>query len=47
VPAWAKPYVAACVREGIMAGSNGLIRPNETITRAEAVTILSRALDMD
>lgn len=44
VPAWARPYVAACVREGILTGSNGWLRPNDTITRAEAAVMIIRAL---
>jgi len=46
VPSWAVPYVAACVREGILTGSGGLLRPQATITRAEAATMLVRALDL-
>jgi len=44
IQTWAMPYVSACVRDGIMTGANGLLRPNDTITRAEAAAMLVRAL---
>jgi len=46
VPDWALPWVSACLREGIMMGSDGLLRPNDTITRAEAAAMAARALDL-
>ena len=38
-----KGYVAAAVKEGIINGSNGNIKPRTSITRAEACVILYRA----
>ncbi len=46
VQAWAVPYVSACLRDGIMTGSGGLIRPNDSITRAEASAMVVRALGL-
>ncbi len=39
---WAKGYMAAAMGSGILAGSDGYINPLSNITRAEAVTLLSR-----
>ncbi len=47
VQPWALPYVSACLREGILTGSNGRIRPDDTITRAEAAAMLVRALGLE
>jgi len=47
VPDWALPSVSACVREGIMTGSAGLLRPADTITRAEAAAMVARALQLE
>ncbi|MNO27134.1 Arabinogalactan endo-1,4-beta-galactosidase precursor [compost metagenome] len=45
IPAWAKDAVAAAKKLGIVSGRNGsLFAPNETATRAEAVTILMNLL---
>lgn len=46
IPSWAVPYMAACVREGVLTGSDGLLRPNDTITRTEAAAMLARALGL-
>jgi hypothetical protein len=45
IPAWAKDEVAAVKKLGIVSGRNGnLFAPNETATRAEAVTIIMNLL---
>lgn len=45
VPSWAKEAVAAVKELGIVSGRNGnLFAPNETATRAEAVTIIMNLL---
>lgn len=46
VQAWAVPYVSACLRDEIMTGAGELIRPNDTITRAEASAMVVRALGL-
>ena len=46
VPAWAVPFVGACVRDHILTGSDGFVRPNDTITRAEAAAMIVRALKL-
>lgn len=43
---WAVPYLSACLREGIMTGADGLLRPNATITRSEAAAMVVRALGL-
>lgn len=41
IPVWAQPYVAAVIKAGLMKGKgNNRFAPNETATRAEAVTLL-------
>lgn len=40
---WAYDYMAALEREKILVGSDGLIRPNDNITRAELAVLLNRA----
>ena len=40
---WAEPTVAACIQEGLVAGSNGKINPTAKLTRAEAVVLLERS----
>ncbi len=40
---WYASYVAYAVKGGIVQGDNGLFRPNDTITRAEASKIFVRA----
>ncbi len=45
IPKWARGAIAACVREGLMAGtSSGAFHPNANITRAEVMTVISRSL---
>lgn len=41
---WAKEAVAELSKHGIITGSNGMFRPLDNITRAEAAVILSRTL---
>jgi hypothetical protein len=40
VPSWAKNYVSVLVGQGVVSGSNGQLRPNATISRAEVAKIL-------
>ncbi len=40
---WAYDYMAALEREKVLVGSDGLIRPNDNITRAELAVLLNRA----
>ncbi len=45
VSGWARPYVNATVKAGLIKGdTGGTLRPNGTATRAEAATILLRML---
>ena len=48
---WSRRYVFALVNKGIIAGKSGdnkiLFSPKTTLTRAEAITILSRVLNLD
>lgn len=45
IPAWAKDAVAAVKKSGIVSGRNGnVFAPNETATRAEAVTFIMNLL---
>ncbi len=46
VPLWSLPYMSACLRDRIIRGDQGLIRPGDTITRAEAVVMIVRALGL-
>lgn len=39
---WAKSTVAACINEGLVAGSDGKINPTANITRAESVVLMDR-----
>ena len=40
---WAKAYVEGAIEEGYLGGdNNGYLNPTKNITRAEAVTVLSR-----
>lgn len=42
---WAEPYIAALAESGLISGDgNGMFRPEDPITRAEAVKIINRAL---
>ncbi len=41
---WAKNYITALGKKGIITGySDGMFRPDKTVTRAEAVTMINRA----
>lgn len=45
IPAWAEPYIAAAVDEGLMQGRGGnKFAPNEYASRAEAVTLILNLL---
>lgn len=45
IPDWARPYVAAAVRERLVEGyEDGTFRANRTITRAEVVTVIGRTV---
>jgi len=49
---WSRPYVYAMVNKGIIAGKSGsdgniFFSPRVTLTRAEAITILSRVLNLN
>lgn len=41
---WAKKYVAICIKNNIVVGSNSLLTPDHNITRAETATIMMRML---
>lgn len=41
---WFAPYVNACAKAGIMLGSNGEARPNDSISRQESMVMIGRAL---
>lgn len=42
VASWALPYTKACVKAGIVSGSNGMLNPTANISRAEIATIVSQ-----
>lgn len=44
--AWSKDSIAAVAEAGLMQGSGGKFRPQQTATRAEAVVVLDRALKL-
>ena len=44
--AWYAPYILRCYHAGIMLGSNGSARPNDTISRQEAMVMICRALSI-
>lgn len=51
IPAWAQPYVAAAVSSGVVYGQKGedgnhVFRAGDTVTRAEAASIIQRAARM-
>ena len=51
IPTWAQPYVAAAVSSGVVYGQKGedgnhIFRAGDTITRAEAASIIQRAARM-
>lgn len=41
---WAKPFLAAAIKEGYISGSNGNVYPTNNLTRAEAVALLDKIL---
>ncbi|MCU6790974.1 NEAT domain-containing protein [Paenibacillus sp. WQ 127069] len=46
VPSWARAYVAAAAKQGIINGrDNNLFAPHASATRAEAVTLIGKLLD--
>ncbi|MDK8180189.1 polysaccharide lyase family 8 super-sandwich domain-containing protein [Paenibacillus sp. UMB4589-SE434] len=46
IPVWAKPYVAAAAKAGLIKGNgDGKFNPNVSTTRAEAVTLILRMLN--
>lgn len=46
VPSWATESMGWAVKTGLMKGANGELRPNDSLTRAEAATMLMRYLEM-
>lgn len=47
IPAWAREALQAAVHTGLIRGyHDGTLRPNQPITRAELVTVLTRALKL-
>ncbi len=44
VAEWASQYAAACIKSGIIEGSDGTIRPKNSITRAEVAVIIRKVL---
>lgn len=47
IPEWASSYIAQAVHKGIISGyADGTFRPNQAMNRAEAVSILIRALNL-
>lgn len=45
-PAWARTYIAACAKAGLVAGRGGnRFAPNEDVTRAEAVALILKLLE--
>ncbi len=51
IPTWAQPYVAAAISSGVVYGQKGedgnrLFRAGDTVTRAEAASIIQRAARM-
>ena len=41
---WYATYINSCAKAGIMLGSNGQARPNDTISRQESMVMIGRAL---
>ena len=41
---WYATYINSCAKAGIMLGSNGQARPNDTISRQESMVMIARAL---
>lgn len=47
IPVWGWPYVRAALRSDVVNGySDGTFRPEQSITRAEMMVLLTRALDL-
>lgn len=44
IESWAEQNVAACVKSDIIKGSEGLIKPKDSVTRAEVAAIIKRIL---
>lgn len=44
IESWAEQNAAACVKSDIIKGSEGLIRPKDSVTRAEVAAIIKRIL---
>jgi hypothetical protein len=42
IPAWARKDIALCVKSGIIVGSDGEIKAQESLTRVQAAIIASR-----
>ena len=40
VPTWASEYVALLVQQGVVSGSDGKLRPNDAVSRAEVSKML-------
>jgi hypothetical protein len=40
IPSWARTHVATLVQLGVVSGSNGQLRPNTSVTRAEVAKML-------
>lgn len=47
VSGWARPYVETLVSQGIVEGSDGLLRPKDNITRGEAAKLLVSIAGLD
>lgn len=45
--AWYADAIAKCVAAGVMQGDNGKMRPDDVITRQEAITIIARAFALE
>ena len=43
---WFAPYVSAAAEYGFMGGSGGLFRPNDNVTRQEAIAAIARAFSV-
>ncbi|MGI5879000.1 MAG: S-layer homology domain-containing protein [Syntrophomonadaceae bacterium] len=44
IPEWARPYVAAMTKAGLVSGKGDRFAPNDQLTRIEAAVIISNAL---